>query len=175
MAIKNYGWALTLGAVVLVSQLVSAAERRELPDFAESGAADELSRQAVGELVDAFKESWSAQDVAAHIALFAEDAEWINAYARMFRGTEELAVFLETRLFPNFAPRVSREEMANSRLISIRYFGDSAAVVHMATDGSRGESAIPGELLRRTHLHLVIEKQQDEWLIVHTAIMDARG
>jgi hypothetical protein len=171
---KKHRWVLSLTVVVFVSQLVSAAERREISNFVELGAPSEESRQAVGELVEAFKKSWASQGVESHIGLFAADAEWINAYARMFRGKRELAVFLEDRLFPNFDPSVSKEEMANSRSISIRHLSDTAAVIHMATDGRRGDSAVPEELMRRTHIHLIVEKQQGGWLIVRTAIMDAR-
>lgn len=174
MVNTKHWWVVSLSAALFIAQLVSAAERREILSYMEVGAYSEESRQAVGELLQAFKLSWANQDVETHIALFAEDAEWINAYARMFRGREDLAAFLEDRLFPNFDALVSKEEMANSRLISIRHLSESAAVIHMATDGRRGDSAIPGELMRRTHIHLVVEKQQGKWLIVHTAIMDAR-
>ncbi|MEQ8312654.1 MAG: DUF4440 domain-containing protein [Gammaproteobacteria bacterium] len=152
----------------------NAAERRQLLEFTEFGNPADSIRSEVLALLEEFKSSWAEQDTDRHMELFAVDAEWINAYARMFRGTEELAVFLEQRLFPNFDSAVSRQEMANARLLSIRYLGDDAAVVHMATDGSRGPSAIPGEALRRTHLHLVLERQGQRWHIVHTAIMDAR-
>ena len=60
------------------------------------------------------------------------------------------------------------------KTISIRYLGDDAAVVHLYTDGQRGPSRNEGEALRRTHLHLVLEKQSADWKVAHTAIMDAR-
>lgn len=169
-----YRWLLVPALMLALLQPLGAAERRVLPGYSEFGDPGEETREAVTELLEAFKVSWANQDVEAHMALFAEDAEWINAYARMFRGKEELAVFLDDRLFPNFDPRVSMEEMANSKLLSIRYISDTAAVIHIATDGTRGESTIPGELMRRTHLHLVVENRQGVWLVVHTAIMDAR-
>ncbi len=162
-------------ALCLVLPLGNAAERREVLESIEFGNPTDSSRQQVGALLDSFRATWAAQDTEAHMALFAEDAEWINAYARMFRGKEDLTVFLKERLFPNFDPRVSLEEMQNSRLVSIRYLGEDAAVVHLATDGSRGDSAIAGQSLRRTHIHLVAERLDGQWLIVHTAIMDARG
>lgn len=160
---------------VLGAAVSHAAERREILSYVEVGEHGAASEQKVEGLIEAFKTTWAAQDTAAHMRLFSEDAEWINAYARMFRGKEELSRFLEERLFPNFDAAVSVEEMRNSQLVSIRYLGDSAAVIHIATDGARGDSAIAGELLRRTHLHLVVENFGGEWLIVHTAIMDARG
>ncbi|GJM14179.1 MAG: hypothetical protein DHS20C12_25820 [Pseudohongiella sp.] len=161
--------------LVLAAGLAQAAERRDVAPFMVFGAAaSSAQQQNVENLLDAFKETWAAQNVEAHLALFAADAEWINAYARMFRGTEELEVFLRDQLFPAFDSRVSQEEIRNANLVSIRYLGDDAAVLHLYTDGSRGESAIEGRQLRRTHIHLVFAKINERWKIAHTAIMDAR-
>ena len=155
---------------------VIAAERREVAPFTVFGTPENSAQQeAVENLLDAFKETWATQNVEAHLALFATDAEWINAYARMFRGTSELEIFLRDQLFPAFDSRVSQEEIRNANLISIRYLGDDAAVLHLYTDGSRGESTIPGRDLRRTHIHLVFAKLGQQWKIAHTAIMDARN
>lgn len=158
------------------SSLALAAERREVAPYQEFGEPENAEhRAAVEDLLDAFKTTWAAQDVAAHIALFADDAEWINAYARMFRGRAELEAFLRDRLFPAFDSRVSQQEIRNATLVSVRYLGNDAAVLHLYTDGARGESAIPGQALRRTHLHLVFAKSGEQWKIAHTAIMDARS
>ena len=168
---------VTLLAVFLVPGILVctwAAERREVMPFIEFGEPSTATRSAVFELVDAFKSTWAAQDTAGHLELFSSDAEWINAYARMFRGIEELQVFLRDRLFPNFDSVVSQEEIRNAQTLSIRYLNDDAAVIHVYTDGRRGPSAIEGEQMRRTHIHLVVAKNADQWQIVHTAIMDAR-
>lgn len=160
---------------LLLSAFASAAERREVaPAMIFGEPANSAQESGVADLLEAFKETWAAQDVEGHIALFAADAEWINAYARMFRGTEELEVFLRERLFPAFDSRVSQQEIENANLVSIRYIGSEAAVIHLYTDGPRGESAIASRELRRTHLHLVLALQGGQWKIAHTAIMDAR-
>jgi uncharacterized protein (TIGR02246 family) len=173
---KSRLWIVALATTLSLTMSIEAlgAERRQLMEFIEFGNPSADTREQVNALLDAFTHSWANQDVDAHLGLFSEDAEWINAYARMFRGTQELAVFLEERLFPNWDIAVSREEMGNARMISVRYLGDDGAIIHMATDGQRGPSAISGESMRRTHLHLVAEKQQGQWVIVHTVIMDAR-
>ncbi|PCI78629.1 MAG: hypothetical protein COB20_06395 [SAR86 cluster bacterium] len=161
---------------LLATGSVIAAERREVAPFTVFGTPENSTQQqAVENLLDAFKETWATQNVPAHVALFAQDAEWINAYARMFRGTSELEIFLRDQLFPAFDSRVSQEEIRNAKLVSIRYLGDDAAVVHLYTDGSRGESAIPGQEQRRTHIHLVFAEVGAQWKIAHTAIMDARN
>lgn len=92
----------------------------------------------------------------------------------MFQGAAPLADFLQNRLFPEFPADVSRQEAANMRTMSIRYLGREGAVVHMYTEGHRGASRNAGEDVRRTHIHLVLSKQEDAWKVAHTAIMDAR-
>lgn len=163
---------------VLSNTPAFAAERREVPPSTVFGTPENIAQQqAVENLLDAFKETWATQNVQAHLALFAQDAEWINAYARMFRGSNELEVFLRDQLFPAFDAEVSQQEIRNANLVSIRYLGDDTAVIHLYTDGSRGESTIPERELRRTHIHLVFAQADREtnWKIVHTAIMDARN
>ena len=120
--------------LLLVAMAANGAERREVMDFVEVGSPDGEARAGVELLIASFVESWANQDVSAHMALFSGDAEWINAYARMFRGTTELAVFLEERLFPNWDIDVSREEMANARLVSVRYLGDEVTGDEVTSD-----------------------------------------
>jgi uncharacterized protein (TIGR02246 family) len=159
-----------LGALPLSGQ-----QRRDTPPFRSYGKpAAGTDAAAIDALVAQYKEAWARQDTAALIALHAEDTEWINAYARMFQGAAPLAEFLRTRLFPEFSPDVSRMEAANMRTLSIRYLGADAAVVHMYTEGTRGASRNANEDVRRTHLHLVLGRQNREWKVAHTAIMDAR-
>lgn len=162
---------LTSAACALPS---AAQERRAIPAYRTYGAPTPEHAAAIAALIEAFKVAWGAEDVDALMALHAADVEWINAYARMFQEADSLGVFLEERLFPEFAPEVSRAEADNMRLISTRYLGDDAAVVHLYTDGQRGESRNAGEAVRRTHIHLVLARQAEGWRIVHVAIMDAR-
>ena len=166
---------LGLIAALMATAPVSAQERREVPEFRTYGqpASPEEGRIIDG-LIQQYKDAWAAQDVEYYMALHAKDTEWINAYARMFQSDSALAEFIEYRLFPAFDSAKSKEEVANMRIISIRYIPGHAAIVHIYTDGSRGPSRNSEEPLRRTHLHVVLEKQSDDWKIVHTAIMDAR-
>jgi ketosteroid isomerase-like protein len=152
-----------------------AQERREVPPFTTYGSpASTRDAAAIDTLLGAYRRAWSDQDVGALMALHSEDVEWINAYARMFRGRAALGGFLQHRLFPAFDQAVSKREMLNVTMVSRRYIGNDAVVVHFYTDGDRGASRVQGELLRRTHLHLVLGRQNGRWVVVHTAIMDAR-
>ncbi|HRK65250.1 MAG TPA: SgcJ/EcaC family oxidoreductase [Terricaulis sp.] len=166
---------MTIMALAIATPAL-AQERREIPAYRTYGApaAPEHAGE-IGALVEAFKAAWGAEDTQALMALHAPDVEWINAYARMFQGAEALGAFLEHRLFPAFPAEASRGEAENMRLISTRYLGDDAAVAHLYTEGQRGPSRNEGETARRTHIHLVIARQDDVWRIVHVAIMDARS
>ena len=166
---------LVLAPILILSLPAAGQERRAIPEFRAYGEpASAADAAGIDALIQNFKDAWGRQDTEAFIALHADDVEWINAYARLFQDAASLAVFIEQRLFPAFDSAVSRQEITNMRAVSIRYVGDDAAVVHMYTDGERGESRNEGEDMRRTHIHLVLEKQQSAWKIVHTAIMDAR-
>lgn len=159
----------------LVAVPGAAQERREIPPPRTYGEpASPADRSAIDALIAGYRDAWSREDADAWIALHSADTEWINAYARLFQGAAPLAGFIEHKLFPEFDASVARQEAANMRTISIRYLGDDAAVVHMYTEGSRGSSRNPDELVRRTHLHLVLARLEAGWKIVHTAIMDAR-
>lgn len=159
---------------LLCSATVPAQERREVPPVRVYGDPLPADRMAVEALFEEYKEAWFRQDADAYVALHAHDTEWINAYARMFQDAEALADFIENRLFPAFDSSTSRQEIRNMQTISIRYLGNDAAVIHAYTEGERGSSRNEGEALRRTHVHLVLGKQDSGWKVVHTAIMDAR-
>lgn len=152
-----------------------AQERREVPAFSVLGeAACPLQAAEIDTFLSDYWDAWGNQDVDRLRTYHADDMEWINAYARMFQNADDLAAFMRDRLFPAFDPAVSRQEVANARAVSIRYLGPNAAIAHYYTDSARGPSQNDGEALRRTHFHLVIERQNDSWQVVHTVIMDAR-
>lgn len=160
--------------MLAMPQAVEAQQRGEVLEYRVFGEADSHTVNAIAAMIDAYRSAWSSQDTMAFVALHASDAEWINAYARMFRDSASFEAFIGQRLFPAFEPAVSRQEAENMRTVSIRYLGDDAAVVHLYTEGQRGAARNTGEAMRRTHIHLVMQRQSSAWQIVHTAIMDAR-
>jgi uncharacterized protein (TIGR02246 family) len=162
-------------AAVALAAPAHAQERRQIPETAVFGEpASESDAAAIETFIADYRAAWAAEDADALAAMHAEDVEWINAYARIIRGREALRTFMADRMFPGFSPEVSREDAAGLRLISTRYLGDDAAVVHMYGDSARGAARNEGESLRRVHMHFVLEKQQGAWRIAHMAIMDAR-
>ncbi len=165
-------------AAALGCTLTAAAqppERREIPPFTVFGSpARAQDAAAIDTLLTTYASAWQAHDTAAVIALHAPDVEWINAYARLFRGTASLQPFLQQRLFPAMSAAVAAGEVSRMKPISMRYIGADSAVAHLYTDGHRGPSRNAGEASRRTHIHLVLARQAEGWRIVHCAIMDAR-
>lgn len=169
---------LILGLALCLTLNASAQtnSRREVPEFMTFGSPGQpADAAALDAVLNEYVAAWRAQDAAAFMALHASDVEWINAYARMFRGRRALGDFVELRLFPAVSRSVSEEEASAMKRISIRYIGPDAAVAHLYTDSRRGVSRNEGEDFRRTHFHLVLAKTGRTWQIVHCAIMDARS
>ncbi len=170
-------WQIVTASVltVFLCEDMLAQERREIPDNIIIGAAEAAQDEvAITHLLEAYKAAWYDQDTDALLALHSPDAEWINAYGRILRGRVALGDFLTGRLFPQFDDDVSRREVSNMRTISKRYVGANGAVLHLYTDSDRGSPRSDDQERRRTHIHLVVERVGDRWLIVHTAIMDVR-
>lgn len=167
--------ALAALAIALAANAPAhAQERQQVPAFRTYGEPAPGEVEQLRALFDAFKAAWGAGDADALMALHAEDVEWINAFARMFQGKPALSAFIRERLFPQFGPEVARQEAEAMTLISVRYLGDDAAVLHFYLDSPRGPSRIEGQTLRRTHIHLVAARGAEGWRVVHEVIMDAR-
>ncbi|HUG03338.1 MAG TPA: SgcJ/EcaC family oxidoreductase [Steroidobacteraceae bacterium] len=166
------------------TQETVAAEYAPLPEFRvfsqPAAASDEA---AIAELMRRYGAAWGSADVEGAVAAYTEDAEWTNAFADVYRGHEALRQQF-TQLFKRFESgsmqgarqgdkEVPRPEMKRGR-VSLRYLGDDAAVVHSYTESDWGVNREGGGL-RRVHVTFVLEKQQDDqWLIAHQMIMDAR-
>jgi uncharacterized protein (TIGR02246 family) len=159
-------------------------EYAPLPEFRVFGApATAADEAAIAEVMRRFGQAWSTQDVDGAVEAYTEDAEWINAFADVYRGHEELRGQF-TRLFERFES--GRDEAASREAtdapkpvmkrgqLSLRFIGDDAAIIHGYTESDWGVNR-DGSGLRRVHMTYVLEKQQDgKWLIAHHMIMDAR-
>src|SRR5688572_17260046 len=140
---------LSLAALACAAAITAPAcaqERREIPAFrAYNAPASPEAGAEVEALMDAYFTAWAREDGAALAALFAEDAEWINAYARIFQSAATLGVFMTERMFPGFDPSVTAAEIAAMRQVSVRRLGDDVAVLHYVTDSPRGPSRADAE------------------------------
>jgi uncharacterized protein (TIGR02246 family) len=147
--------------------------RPALPEFQVFGEpASPEDSEAIQSLLGQFSTAWSNSDAAAVAALYADDAEWTNAFGDVVRGPADLERFL-SRMFSQFDSAVSGDEQSNSQRVSMWFLGDDAAITHSVTISRRGmEPDEPGE--RRVHITFVLGKRDGTWKIVHQMIMDAR-
>tara|TARA_R110002073_G_scaffold145297_1_gene297427 strand:+ start:58 stop:576 length:519 start_codon:yes stop_codon:yes gene_type:complete len=160
-------------ALMLIFSTVAFAEYYPAPEYRVFGephsAADKTD---IDELIEAFTTAWAEEDAAAVAAVHSDDAEWINAFGRTYRGNQVLEEFLESGLFPAFDSEISRREMETFQVLSRRYIGADGAVLNTIMDSDRGSSVGAGS--RRVSLNLVLEKIDGEWKIVHQVITDLR-
>ena len=154
-----------------------------LPEYRVFGTpATPSDEAAIFETMQRFGAAWGSQDVDAAVSTYTEDVEWTNAFADVYRGRDELQGQF-SQLFERFESDpdpADQEDDGDSRppmkrgMVSLRYIGDDAAVVHSYTESDWGTNR-DGSDLRRVHITFVLEKQADgQWLIAHQMIMDAR-
>jgi uncharacterized protein (TIGR02246 family) len=174
----------TVNDVAAQAEVAVDEDYAPLPEFRVFGEPATASDEAaITDLMRRFGAAWSTQDVGGAVEAYVEDAEWINAFADVYRGHEEIRSQF-ARLFERFesGPKATDDEEENEAsrpamkrgMLSLRYIGDNAAVIHSYTESDWGVNRA-GEGLRRVHMTYVLEKQQDgKWLIAHHMIMDAR-
>ncbi len=126
---------------------------------------------AIGELLMKLAKGFRDLDVRALEDIYAEDADWTNAFGRTCHGREEILAFLR-RLFAE--PRFAAGELVGKPQASIRFLDDNVAVVKTYIE-RRGQETVEGEVLnRRNHSLKVLQKSDGRWLIVSEMYMDAR-
>lgn len=150
-----------------VSNTGVAQERGEIPPLEHFGGEVDAT---LSDFIVQYERAWRSLDAEYFANLHSEDTEWTNAFARIFRTRNNLAAFLKNRLFPQFKTLLKSQSSITLQTISTRSVSESAAVAHLYTDLDFANSETP----RRVHFHLVLERQNDQWKIVHTAIMDPR-
>jgi ketosteroid isomerase-like protein len=156
-----------------------------IPEFVVFGeAADDRDSEAIFNLMRRFGQAWGSQDVDGLMTVYAEDAEWTNAFGDVRRGHDELREQF-TWLFKRFESgedagdeeETQEDESTEPEMkrgsISLRYLGDDAAVFHTYTESNWGVNR-DGDGLRRVYVSYVLEKKDGAWLIAHQTITDAR-
>ena len=183
-AIAAFAVAGVSAITVQAEEVTVEKEYAPLPEYRVFGVpASASDEKAIVDLMRRFGQAWGTQDVDGTVEAYAKDAEWVNAFADVYRGHEELRGQF-TRLFKRFesgpgaAGKAEGKEESKPAMkrgqLSLRYIGDAAAVVHGYTESDWGVNR-DGSGVRRVHITYVLEKQQDgQWLIAHQMIMDAR-
>ena len=144
-----------------------------LPEFVTIGApASEEDLAAIREVLMKGGVAWGSGDASALASIYSEDAEWMNAFGQVRRGSEAIEAYLGD-LFEDQDEEMAEFEEQSGSAISLRFIGDDVAIFHGVTRSTR-MGALEGAEERRVHNTQVLEKRGDTWMIVHDHISDAR-
>lgn len=159
--------------VLLLLPVSSFAEYYPVPEYVVYGTPSQQNdSETIDLLLTNFRDAWSSQDAKKVAEIHSLDANWTNAFGRVFRGSQNLETFLKEDLFPSYPRNVAAQEMESFSPISRRYIGSDTVVVHAYTISKRG-SALSGDE-RRIYFDFVIARLNDDWKIVHQTISDIR-
>ena len=127
---------------------------------------------AIGEMLRKFSAAATARDAKAYASLYAEDAQWINAFGDRRSGRSEIETFLARR-FSHPGERDTKGTMIGSPTLQL--LRPDVAVVQWVILGE-GQRDDAGKVLpnRKTHHSLVVTKAGDKWVIANHVIMDER-
>jgi uncharacterized protein (TIGR02246 family) len=136
-----------------------------------SAQADDTSA-AIRNLLQVLGTSFRMRDARSLLGIYAEDADWTNAFGTTLKGRQQIADYL-TGLFadPHFGAG-----QAGPPKVSIRPVTADVVVVKTYIE-IEGQQALDGTTLptRRNHSLKVIQRQPErQWLIVSDIYMDAR-
>lgn len=128
---------------------------------------------AVGEVLVRLARGFAANDARGLDALYAEDADWTNAFGTTLHGREAIAVYL-AKLFAD--QRFEAGRLAGEPQASIRFVGEGRAAVAKTYVEREGQQTVEGKELpvRRNHSLKVLERRDGRWVIVSEMYMDAR-
>jgi uncharacterized protein (TIGR02246 family) len=145
----------TVSAILLLLAMTATAT---IQIGARNQRADEAGVRVVA---SGFVEAWNRHDMKAFVALFAEDADFVNVIGLWWRGRDEIQKAHEA---------IHATRMKNSHLAAgetaVRFLRPDVAVVHMKWELT-GDTGIEGKPLapRKGILTHVVTKTGAKWLI----------
>lgn len=142
----------------------------QIPGLEQLPAAD---REAVGRTLGALLAGFAARNTAALEGVYASDADWVNAFGTVKKGSGEIVLYLKG-LFADANFDVG--ELAAPPQSVLRVLGDEVVAVstHLQI---KGQGLVGGGsiALRDNHSLRILQKQANgTWLIVSEMYMDAR-
>ena len=128
---------------------------------------------AVGDVLMKLARGFATNDVDGLDTLYAEDADWTNAFGTSLHGRDMIIRYL-AKLFAD--SRFEAGRMVGEPQASIRFTGDGKiAIVKTYVEREGQQTVSGGELpVRRNHSLKVLEKRHGCWLILSEMYMDAR-
>ena len=160
----RYFYLVTSLALVAVNGLLAQAPKED-PWKTTSGA-------EIGEMLRQYSTAARARDAKSYASLYAQDAQWTNAFGDKRRGRAEIETFY-TRLFAHPGERDTKSTMIGGPTLQL--LRPDVAVVQWLVLGE-GQRDDAGNLLpnRKTHHSVVLTKEQNRWVISNHFIMDQR-
>jgi len=132
----------------------------------------ESEEAAVGEVLMRLGQAFARGDTAGIGELYAEDADWTNAFGTSRHGRDAIVDYLE-KLFAD--KRFAAGRLRGRPEGSIRFLGHAVAVAKTYAEREGQETVEGGTLpVRRNHSLKVLEKRDGHWRIVSEMYMDAR-
>ena len=127
----------------------------------------------VGEILMRLGASFRELDTAPLKGIYADDADWTNAFGTSRTGAAEIIAYLQ-ELYAD--EHFGAGKPVGPPQASMRFVGDDVVVVKTYIE-REGQETADGEQLgvRRNHSLKVLQRQEDDrWLIVSDIYMDAR-
>lgn len=127
----------------------------------------------MGEVLARLARGFATNDVRGLDALYAEDADWTNAFGTTLHGRRAIIAYLE-KLFAD--ERFEAGRLVGEPQASIRFTGDGRVALAKTYVEREGQKTVEGRELpvRRNHSLKVLENRDGRWLIVSEMYMDAR-
>lgn len=159
--------------ICLTTSWIAHAEYYPVLEYKVFGTpATPSDKPAIDSVMTELWDAWSEHDATTFANLHSNDAEWTNAFGRTFRGSKELELFLEQRLFAGFDIEIAEQEAESYNEISRRYIGSEAVVISGRTESNRGSSV--GASNRKIGFTFVLGKIEGKWKVTNQVITDIR-
>lgn len=133
----------------------------------------EREEAAVGEVLMRLGKAFATMQSAGLEDVYAEDADWTNAFGTSRHGREAIIAYLD-KLFAD--ARFGAGRLRGRPEASIRFAGGGKLAIAHTYAEREGQQTVGGGKLpvRRNHSLKVLEKRNARWLIVSEMYMDAR-
>jgi uncharacterized protein (TIGR02246 family) len=109
---------------------------------------------------EAFQSAWNAHDMAAFGALFHADASFVNRFAHLVRGADEIVA-----LHRGIHETIYRDSTLQNELIAVDMIGEGVAVVHFWSRLSTGAAHPAGPHRIDTLILAVVTRVNGVWRI----------
>ena len=107
-----------------------------------------------------FASAWNAHDIAAFAALFRPDASFVNRFAHLVRGLDDIV-----KMHRPIHETIYRDSTLENELIAVDRIADTAAVVHFWSRLTTGAAHPAGPHAVDTLIMSVLTRQNDGWRI----------